>query len=132
MKDHDESTTDLLRKIPEDLKQLVSKRIELIELQITEKAASVASRLFYKVAGALFLYLALALLLWAGGFYLGQLLNNVSAGFAVMGLIVAFIGIILFKYHTKGMVRIAKNMIVRAILDDKYDQRVTGIEKKEQ
>jgi uncharacterized membrane protein YqjE len=117
MKEHDETTKDLLKKIPSDLKQLLDKRIELIELQLTERAALLAGKLLYKVIGAAILFLGLILMLWAGGYLLGQLLNNLSAGFAILALLMILIGSVLIKFHTRGMIRSVKNSIIRAVLE---------------
>ena len=117
MKEHDETTSDLLKKIPSDLKQLLDKRIELIELQMTERAALLAGKLLYKVIGAAILFLGLILMLWAGGYMLGQLLDNLSAGFAILALFMILIGALLIKFHTRGMIRSVKNRIIRAVLE---------------
>jgi hypothetical protein len=117
MKEHDETTSDLLKKIPSDLKQLLDKRIELIELQMTERAALLAGKLLYKVIGAAMLFLGLILMLWAGGYMLGQLLDNLSAGFAILALFMILIGALLIKFHTRGMIRSVKNRIIRAVLE---------------
>ncbi|MFU8861172.1 MAG: phage holin family protein [Cyclonatronaceae bacterium] len=124
MKVQDETTREQLRKIPSDLKQLLDKKIELIELQLTERAALVAGKLLYKVIGASFLFLGLILLLWAGGYFLGQILDNLSAGFAILALIMIIIGTGLSRFHTRGMVRSAKNRIIRAILEAEDDGNI--------
>jgi CHASE3 domain sensor protein len=121
MKEQDESTKDLLKRIPVELKQLIEKRIELIELQVTERAALFAGKLIYKVIGATILFLGLVLMLWAGGYLLGQLLNNLSAGFAVLALFMILLGAVLIKFHTRGMVRSVKNKIIRSVLEAKED-----------
>lgn len=121
MKDQDETTRDLLKKIPTDLKQLLDKRIELIELQLTERAALLAGKLLYKVIGASFVFLGLILMLWAGGYLLGQLLNNLSAGFALLAVLMILIGAFMMKFHTRSMIRSVKNRIIRAVLEAEDD-----------
>jgi hypothetical protein len=121
MKDQDETTSDLLRKIPADLKQLLDKKIEIIELQLTERAALLAGKLLYKVIGACFLFLGLILMLWAGGYLLGHILDSLSAGFAILALLMILMGALLIKFHTRGMVRSVKNKIIRAVLEAEDD-----------
>lgn len=128
MKEHDETTSDLLKKIPSDLKQLLDKRIELIELQMTERAALLAGKLLYKVIGAAILFLGLILMLWAGGYMLGQLLDNLSAGFAILALFMILIGALLIKFHTRGMIRSVKNRIIRAVLEAEEEDRASDNE----
>ncbi|MCA1801720.1 MAG: phage holin family protein [Rhodothermaceae bacterium] len=121
MKEQDETTKDLLKKIPADLKQLLDKKIEIIQLQLTERAALLAGRLLFKVIGAAMLFLGMILMLWAGGFLLGQLLDNQSAGFAILALFMIMIGAVLIKFHTRGMIRSVKNKIIRAVLEAEED-----------
>jgi hypothetical protein len=119
----DESIKELLKKIPTDVRQLIELKIEILQLQFTERFALIAGKLLYKVIGALLLYLGLILLLWAGGFFLGQVLNNLSAGFAILALFIILVGFILFKYPTNGMIRSAKNKIIKSALESDEDEK---------
>jgi uncharacterized membrane protein YqjE len=118
MKEQDENTRDLLRSIPSDLKLLLDKRIELIELQLTERFAHLAGKLLFKIIGAALIFLGLFLLALASGYLIGQLLDNTSAGFAIAALAIILIGGLIFKFHTQKMVRLVKNHIIRAALED--------------
>ena len=70
-----------------DIRTIVEKRLELFSLQATEAISDVLAGLIPKIVGALFLTVALTLLMFALGMFINELYDSQYLGFLIVGIV---------------------------------------------
>lgn len=94
--DRDKSLNSLLEEIKEELLSYINKRVTLFKLDSFEKGGIASSMLGYGFIVFIIVGLILFFTLIGLAFFLGELLNNSSAGFGIMALFSLLVLIIVF------------------------------------
>ena len=82
---------DRIRKIPQDLRLFVEKRIELLTIEVGEKFGNILAKSSSIVATAIVVLMGVLFLLLALAFFLGDLLDSYAIGFGIVSILL-FIG----------------------------------------
>ncbi len=111
----------LFAEVKTDLTSYLSKRLEVIKLKAYEKGSMSGS---YIVFGAIVLMMSLSiflLILLGLGFFLGELLNSLAAGFGILILATILI-LALFIANGKRVRRVITNFIISIIKEIEKDE----------
>lgn len=79
--DQKEKETDNTRKLTDDIREYVEKRIELVTLTMSEQLAQLIADSMQKGMGMILLSLAIFYAWFGLGFYIGGLIGMTSVGF---------------------------------------------------
>lgn len=80
-----------------DLKEYVEKRIRLFSLTIAEQISLIMALTIQKFTGVALLTGGLLFIAFSLAFLIGDLLNSISAGFAIVSIPMFIIGFVLFR-----------------------------------
>lgn len=106
MKTTDDPTlTERLRKIPGEIKLLVEKRAELLALNVSEMITSAITKMIYKIAGGLIMFVGFIFLLHTLALFIGDLLNNIIFGYLIVSIVTLLVGGIIFSLNPKNLVK---------------------------
>ncbi len=113
----EKETTDIFRKLKQDVTAYVEVKFELLKLNTYERTGKVIAVLSYGVVLLFLAFFATLFLFLALGLFLGELIGSISAGFAIVVVIyLAAIGLIYF-YKNKISDKI-QNVIISALMAD--------------
>lgn len=112
-------TNSSLEELNNNLKDYLTTRLELLTLKTADKVSLIGSMSSVALLLTLFLFLFLFFGSMAAGFYLSELLGSNSLGFIVLSGIFLLIFIVLFLTRKKMIIKPLRNLIIRAMLDDK-------------
>lgn len=116
-------------EMKEDLYRFVELRFELLKLSTYERAGKLTSSLSYVLAIVVLAFFATFFLFLALGFFLGELLNSVSAGLAIIGSIyLLIIGVLVMNrnwFSTKIM-----NNVIKALNEEDEKKHKTEHENE--
>ncbi len=122
-----------IKQITNELKEYVETRIELLLLNVSDKASLWVGKLVQQLFGYTILGTGLLFLMLALSFYLGELLNNTALGFCLVGGFVFLIGLILVLSQPKNLSRKIQAQIMHDIidaLDSKKEEQLKYIAEK--
>lgn len=105
-------------ELTDNLKEYISTRFEILQLEAIDKVSLIGAVgsfgfIVSMIAVLFFLFGSIAL-----GFYIGELFNSNSIGFAILSGIYLLILIILFTLKKKLFNVRLRNIIIKAILND--------------
>ena len=80
-----------------DIKEYVEKRIKLFSLTVAEQVSLMITLTVQKIVGLAFLTVAMLFVCFSLAYLIGEWLNSISAGFAIISLPMFIIGLIFFK-----------------------------------
>lgn len=80
-----------------DLKEYVEKRIKLFSLTIAEQVSLMMALTIQKFTGVAFLIGAMFFVSFSVAFLIGELVDNISVGFAIVSLPMFLLGFIFFR-----------------------------------
>jgi len=95
--DNEPSLSDLVIGLTDDITELVRKEVTLAKAELQENVKEGATAGGMLAAGGMVAYAGLILILFAIAIALGEWWNNLWLGAAVVGLVVAVIGYIMFN-----------------------------------
>lgn len=95
--DNEPSLSDLVIGLTDDISELVRKEVALAKAELQENVKEGAAAGGMLAAGGMVAYAGLILILFAIAIALGEWWNNMWLGAAVVGLVVAVIGWIMFN-----------------------------------
>lgn len=104
----DKSLTTLIQEIKLDLLSYINHRVRLFKLDSYEKLSISASAIGYGLIVLAILAVLIFFVLIGMAFFVGELLNSLAAGFAIMALFSLFILLIVF---------LSRKVIKRTILN---------------
>ncbi|HKJ32434.1 MAG TPA: hypothetical protein VKA34_11435 [Balneolales bacterium] len=119
--DGKEKKQNAIRKIPDELRLYIEKRLELLVLDVGEEFSKFAARSFYKIVGIVTLSVALILALFSLSLYLGDLLHNQSLGFLLTSIPIFIIGLMFFMLRPRKMVHKFSDQIFGMVLKSYED-----------
>ena len=106
-----------IKQVSNELKGYVETRIELLILNLSDKGTLWLGDLIQHTFNLVILGAGLLFGLIALGFYLGNLLNSMSAGFGIIGGFLFLIGLILMISKPKSISQKIQNQIMRDVID---------------
>lgn len=127
--EHRDALEESIRKLPRDIRSYIEKRIELLVMELSGEFSSLLSQSVYKSVGAIFLSLALILLLFSLSIFLGEVFHNQSLGYLVTSLPILIIGLLFVSLRPKFMFRRTKKKIYTAML--KSASNISGEQSKD-
>jgi len=123
-----------IKQVSNELKEYVETRIELLILNLSDKATLWLGDLIQHTFNLVILGTGLVFGLVALGFYLGELLESMAAGFGIIGGFLTLIGLILIIVKPNNVSRKIQNQIMRDVIDalesKKEDESIKFLEEK--
>ncbi len=104
--------------LKKDIREYIEKRVQLFVIEVTEQVSLVIANSFQKLLGMFLLGGALFFVLFAIAFYLGELIGNFSAGFALVSLPLIFIGIFFFRKRSKKFTENIQAELIGKVLEN--------------
>lgn len=113
----------IFREVKDDLTAYAELKLELLKLSAYEKGGKIISHLSYDLLLMLLAFFATLFIFLAIGFYLGELLQSMGAGFAVVAILYMLLIGIIMKNRKHIQLKIM-NVIISALTanDDKDDK----------
>jgi uncharacterized membrane protein YqjE len=93
--DADQSLSELVSRMTTDVGKLVSTQIELAKVEIKEEVARAGKGVGMVGGGGVLAHLALLMLSFAIGYWLGDAFDNLGAGFFAVALVYAAVAAVL-------------------------------------
>lgn len=119
------------KKITDEVRQYIEKRLELFSLTIAEQVSRLLAESFQQILGLFILSFALFFFWFAVGFWVGGLIGSISAGFAISSVPLFLIGYLLMNRSSKGFTEKVQAQLISKVLDDfDSDQESEKIEGK--
>ncbi len=118
------------RKVPEDVKLLVEKRMELFSLRMAELFTRMVTESIYRVTGIVLMAVSGLLLLFALATYVGELIGNESLGFVIVAAPFLLLGLLFAAKRPKFVIRRTQNQMMeqfyQALQEKKSDVDQAG------
>jgi len=118
MSEEDQKNGYNRKKITSEVRQYIEKRFELFSLTIAEQVSRILAESFQQVLGLFILSFALFFLWFAVGFWVGELIGSISAGFAISAIPLFLIGYILMKGRSKSITEKVQAQLISKVIDD--------------
>lgn len=118
-----------LRKLPSDVRKLIEKRIELYVFEFGDKFSVEAARIISNLVTIIILAVALFFLLFAASFFIGDLLGNTAAGFAVVSVLLLVLSLVIYLLSPELIEAKVRTSIARSFINEK--NVVSGIENED-
>ena len=123
-----------IKQVSNEFKDYVETRIELLILTFSDKATLWIGELIQHTFNLVILSTGLLFGLIALGFYLGELLNSMPAGFGIIGGVLFLIGTMLLLSKPKNITRRIQDQIMKDVieaLESKRDyEKIKFLEEK--
>lgn len=114
-----------------EVRQYVEKRLELFSLSIAEQVTRILAESFQKVLGLFILSFALFFFWFAVGFWVGELIGSLSAGFAISAVPLFLVGFFLLKKTSRSLTEKVQSELISKVIDEfESDQEQEKIEGK--
>ena len=118
----DKTVSTLFEELKEDVSCYVRDTVQLAKLEAFEKIGVGSSIIAYSLLLIFFALFALALIFITAGLYLGELLQNMWAGFGIVSAVTVLIVIILFAAK-KSFTRSITNKVIDFLVEDKNKKK---------
>lgn len=113
----EKNVSTLFEEMKDDLSDYVSNRLRLFKLQTYSKTSKSGASLIYSIIAILLILLALNLVFITLAIYLGQVLNSMPLGFAIVSLFAILIVAIVIMTR-KSIRNGLTNILVSFLMDD--------------
>lgn len=118
MSQADQKSENTKKSMTAEVRQYVEKRLELFSLTIAEQLSRIMAESFQQVLGMFILSFALFFFWFAVGFWVGELIGSISAGFAISAIPLFLIGYVLMKGHSKSITEKVQAQLISKVIDD--------------
>lgn len=118
------------RKITDDIREYVEKRIELATLSLSEQLAQIVADSIQKGLGMVLLSLALFYAWFGLGFYIGGLIGMVSVGFFIASLPLFIFGFVLYRRRSQKLTEKIKAELIGKVMEN-FDSEREDIQENE-
>jgi hypothetical protein len=109
---------DRLKKLPNEIRLLIEKKIELYMIEFVEKFSNGFSKLLASIVSFLVFLLGITFALFAAAFFIGELLDSYALGFFAVAVFILIVGLVVYLLSPELIESGVKNRIIRAFLDD--------------
>lgn len=124
----DPNFIDRLKKIPNDLRHLVEKRLELFGLEYSEKFSAVASKAASTFVTLIFVLIAFLFLLFSVAFYLSEIFNSHALGFGLTSTFLFVISLIVYLLSPELIEEKVKRSLLSSFSDKNNSKLNTDLE----
>ena len=126
--ERDSST--IFQELKKDLTSYVELKLELLKLNTYERTGKVISVLSYGLVLLFLAFFCILFLFLALGFYLGEILNSIGAGFGIVAVLYVLIILLTIKNKQKISTKIVNEVIAALLTNDgKNNQQPDSTEK---
>lgn len=101
-----------------EVREYIKKRVQLLTLTISEQVSHMIADSFQRMLGMFVLSFALFFLWFAVGFFLGEVIGSISAGFAIASIPLFLLGFILMNRKSKTLTEKIQTQLISKVLDD--------------
>jgi uncharacterized membrane protein YqjE len=109
---------DRLKKLPNEIRLLIEKKIELYMIEFVEKFSNGFSKLLASIVSFLVFLLGITFALFAAAFFIGELLDSYALGFSAVAVLILIVGLVVYLLSPELIESGVKNRIIRVFLDD--------------
>lgn len=118
MSNDKEQLSDRLRKIQQDLKLFVDKRIELFLIESGERFAGILGKSAGKFATLFTILIAVFFLLMSFSYLIGDVLDNTALGFAIMSSFLFVIALVVYIISPGAIEERIRQQITESLLNE--------------
>lgn len=119
------------KKLTDEVRQYIEKRFELFSLTIAEQVSRIAAESFLQILGMFILSFALFFFWFAVGFWVGELIGSLSAGFAISSIPLFLAGFLLMRKGSNRITEKVQAQLISKVIDDlENDEEFEKIEGK--
>lgn len=127
----DQKNGSAKKSMTSEVRQYVEKRLELFSLTIAEQVTQILAESFQKVLGLFILSFAIFFFWFAIGFWVGELIGSISAGFAISSIPLFLVGFFLVNRTFKSITEKVQSQLISKVFDNlDSDQEPKKIEEK--
>lgn len=127
----DQKNGSTKKRMTTEVREYVEKRLELFSLTIAEQLSRIMAESFQQVLGMFIVSFALFFFWFAVGFWVGELIGSISAGFAISAIPLFLIGFLLMKKGSKSITEKVQAQLISKVIDDlNSDHKPEKIEGK--
>lgn len=105
-----------IKKLPAEIRLLIEKRVELYVLEFGENVSKNAGKAIAGIISGLVFLLALVFALFALAFFVGEVLDNTAAGFAVVAALLLVVGLVVYLLSPELIESRFRDSIARVFL----------------
>ena len=117
-------------ELKKDLTSYVELKLELLKLNTYERTGKVISVLSYGLVLLFLAFFCILFLFLALGFYLGEILNSIGAGFGIVAVLYVLIILLTIKNKQKISTKVVNEVIAALLTNDgKNNQQPDSTEK---
>lgn len=113
----EKKVSTLFEEMKDDLSIYISNRFQLLKLQTYAKTSKTSALLLYGVIFIFSIFLALCMIFTTLAIYIGEILENMSLGFAIVSAVTILI-VLIVTLARKSIKNKLTNIIVSLLMDD--------------
>ena len=106
------------QSLKNDIHEYIEKRIQLVTFVIAEQISLIIANSFQRLLGMLMLSGAICFLFFALAIYLGNMLNSLSAGFAIVSVPLLIGGLLFFNKKSKKITEKIQAEIIGKVMEN--------------
>jgi hypothetical protein len=125
MSHHNEHFMDRIRRLPQDMKQYVEKRLELFMIETGETLANILAKGTSVLVTGLIVLNGVLFLLFALAYFLGDLLNSMALGFSIVAILLFTIALIVYLIAPEAIEEKVRRRIADQFMDTRGDAAQT-------
>jgi len=114
----EENKNNQKQSLKNDIHEYIEKRIQLVTFVIAEQISLIIANSFQRLLGMLMLSGAICFLFFALAIYLGNLLNSLSAGFAIVSVPLLIGGLLFFNKKSKKITEKIQAEIIGKVMEN--------------
>lgn len=114
----DDPLSERLRKLPNDIRLIVEKRLELLALSMGERLSATSGKMAAAAVIGIVLAFAVLFLLAAVGIFLGDVLRNPAGGFMLVSVFLFVAAFFFWRLLPSVIERAVRNAVLSAMLSE--------------
>ncbi len=115
----EKKVSTLFEEMKDDLSEYVSNRLRLFKLQTYSKTSKSGASLIYTIIAILLILFAINLVFITIAIYLGEILESMSLGFAIVSLFAVIVVAIIIKARKRIRSNLTNRIVSSLMNDDK-------------
>jgi uncharacterized membrane protein YqjE len=108
---------DAVKRLPNEMRMILEKRLELMALDISEGVSVILSRLVFVIFGGITLGIAALFTLMGLSYYVGELLGSTALGYLVTAIPMLLLGVLLFNKKPRVLYDSTKTWMLNQFID---------------
>jgi hypothetical protein len=111
----DDKQQDTFKKLVQEIRSYVEKRIEIFTLEFQQKGVNVASSILSDIIGIILVMAGVLFLLTGAGIGLGYIFDNMMIGFMLLAFILIVPGYLMFRFKKNALRNFIRKKLIAAI-----------------